>query len=114
MRDDFFHGGQQRPPHRRDPDGHSRGGRCAPARAPGRRRPALLTAREGAAEARLSLAAFWRAVAARRLPRPLYPLPRAPRWRRSELRAALEATRALPAEAKAARRATRLGLKRPV
>jgi hypothetical protein len=53
-------------------------------------------------------------VAARRLPRPLYPLPRAPRWRRSELRAALEATRALPAEAKAARRAARLGLKRPV
>ena len=74
----------------------------------------LLTAREGAAEARLSLAAFWRAVAARRLPPPLYPLPRAPRWRRSELRAALDATRALPAEAKAARRAIRLGLKRPV
>ena len=40
--------------------------------------------------------------------------PAAPRWRRSELRAALEATRALPAEAKAARRAARLGLKRPV
>jgi predicted DNA-binding transcriptional regulator AlpA len=73
---------------------------------------ALLTAKESAAEVHLSLAAFWRAVAARRLPPPLYPLPRAPRWRRSELRAALDATRALPAEAKAERRAVRLGLKR--
>ena len=68
----------------------------------------LLAAVEAAAEVRLSLAAFWRAVAARRLPAPLYPLPRAPRWRRSELREALEATRALPAAAKAARIATRL------
>ncbi len=75
---------------------------------------ALLTAKESATEVHLSLAAFWRAVGAGRLPRPLYPLPRAPHWRRSELQAALEATRALPAEAKAARRAIRLGLKRPV
>ena len=68
----------------------------------------MLTAREAAAETRLSLAAFWRSVAAGRLPRPLYPLPRAPRWRRSELRDALEATRAMPAEAMAARRAKAL------
>jgi predicted DNA-binding transcriptional regulator AlpA len=43
-----------------------------------------------------------------RLPAPVYPAPRAPRWRRSELIAALEATRALPREARAARRAARI------
>jgi predicted DNA-binding transcriptional regulator AlpA len=75
---------------------------------------ALLTAREGAAAVRLSLAAFWRAVATGRLPCPLYPLPRAPRWRRAELQAALEATRATPTEAKAARRAARLSQPRAV
>ena len=112
MRDDFLHDGEQHPPPAAT-RGRRHDGRRAPA-APLACDDPLLTAREGAAEARLSLAAFWRAVAARRLPRPLYPLPRAPRWRRSELRAALEATRALPAEAKAARRAARLGLKRPV
>jgi predicted DNA-binding transcriptional regulator AlpA len=113
LENDFLHGGDQRPPPRCDTRG--RGGHA------GRRAPAaplacddpLLSAREGAAEVHLSLAAFWRAVAARRLPPPLYPLPRAPRWRRSELRAALDATRALPAEAKAARRAARLGPRRP-
>ncbi len=103
----------QDPPPRCDPRGRGHAGRRAPAARLACDDP-LLTAREGAAEARLSLAAFWRAVAGHRLPPPLYPLPRAPRWRRSELRAALEATRALPAEAKAARRAARLGLMRPV
>lgn len=67
-----------------------------------------LTAEASAAEVGLSLPAFWRAVGAGRLPAPVYPASRAPRWFRSELRAALEATRALPAEAKAARRAARL------
>ncbi len=67
-----------------------------------------LTAREAAAQAGLSVPAFWRGVGAGRLPKPIYPAPRAPRWFPSELRAALEATRALPAEAKAARRAARL------
>jgi predicted DNA-binding transcriptional regulator AlpA len=43
-----------------------------------------------------------------RLPAPVYVAPRAPRWFRSELIAALEATRALPREARAARRAARL------
>lgn len=110
MENDFPHDSPQRP----SPRGHPRSGYT------GQRAPAaplacddpLLSAREGAAEVHLSLAAFWRAVAARRLPPPLYPLPRAPRWRRSELHAALDVTRALPAEAKAARRAARLGLKR--
>jgi predicted DNA-binding transcriptional regulator AlpA len=68
----------------------------------------LLTAKLSAAEVGLSLPAFWRAVGAERLPAPIYPAPRAPRWRRSELHTALEATRALPARAKAARRAARL------
>ncbi len=108
MRDDLPSGGVHSPPS--DPPSRHAGPR-APS-APLACDDPLLTAREGAAEARLSLAAFWRAVGAGRLPRPLYPLPRAPRWRRSELRAALDATRALPAEAKAERRATRLGLKR--
>ena len=110
MRDDTSPDGEHPPP--RDPR-HRHHGRRAPL-APLACDDPLLTAREGAAEARLSVAAFWRAVGAGRLPRPLYPLPRAPRWRRSELRAALNATRAMPAEAKAARRAARLGLKRPV
>lgn len=43
-----------------------------------------------------------------RLPAPVYVAPRAPRWFRSELIAALEATRALPREARAARRAARI------
>lgn len=68
----------------------------------------LLTAEAAAAEVGLSLPAFWRAVASGRLPSPLYPAPRAPRWRRSELQAALDATRALPAHAKEARRQVRL------
>jgi predicted DNA-binding transcriptional regulator AlpA len=65
-----------------------------------------LLAKAAAAEVGLSLAAFWRAVANGRLPQPVYPLPRAPRWFRSELRAALEQHRMLPADAKAARRLT--------
>lgn len=110
MQDDLPHGGAHPPP--RDPHRLRAGRRTPPA--PLACDDPLLTACEGAAEVHLSLAAFWRAVGTGRLPRPLYPLPRAPRWRRSELRAALDATRALPAEAKAGRRAVRLGLKRPV
>ena len=63
-----------------------------------------LKAKEAAVEAGLSLAAFWRAVAAQRLPMPVYPLPRAPRWYRSEIRVAIQATRMMPAEAKNKRR----------
>jgi len=68
----------------------------------------LLTAKQSAEEVGLSLAAFWRAVASGRLPAPVYPLPRAPRWRRSELLVALAATRALPRDQMAARRAAKL------
>jgi predicted DNA-binding transcriptional regulator AlpA len=67
----------------------------------------LLVAKESAAEVGLSLPAFWRGVRAGRFPAPFYPAPRAPRWRRSELRAALEALRQMPAEAVAARRSVR-------
>jgi predicted DNA-binding transcriptional regulator AlpA len=68
----------------------------------------LLSAHEAAETVALSLAGFWRGVASGRLPAPVYPAPRAPRWRRSELLAALEATRALPREAMAQRRAAKL------
>ena len=64
----------------------------------------LLTARQSADDLTISLPAFWKGVADGRLPEPFYVLPRAPRWRRSELRAALERNRMLPAEAKIARR----------
>jgi predicted DNA-binding transcriptional regulator AlpA len=67
----------------------------------------LLPAREAADEVGLSLAGFWRAVAAGRLPAPLYPSPKTPRWRASELRAALEQTRCLPRVAAARRRAAK-------
>lgn len=67
----------------------------------------LLNSGEGAQEAGVSKPCFWKAVADGRLPAPYYPAPRAPRWRLSELRAALEATRALPAHQKLARAASR-------
>ena len=67
----------------------------------------LLNAERAAVEVGLSLPAFWKAVAAQRLPAPLYPAVRAPRWRLSELRDAVEKTRALPSVQKIARRAAR-------
>lgn len=66
-----------------------------------------LPPKQAAREAGLSLAAFWRSVADGRLPAPCYPAPRTPRWFRSELRDALEKTRALPAAQKMARRAAK-------
>ena len=72
----------------------------------------LLTARRAAEEVNLSQPAFWRAVAVGRLPKPVYPAPRAPRWFRDELYAALDATRALPCEAKIRRRVARVELTR--
>ena len=54
----------------------------------------LLTAAEAAAERGQALSTFWRDVAAGRVPPAYYVSPRCPRWRRSELRAALEACRA--------------------
>jgi predicted DNA-binding transcriptional regulator AlpA len=67
----------------------------------------LLTAEAAAREVGLSIPSLWRCVAAGRLPAPFYPASRAPRWRRSELRAALEATRASPRAQMEARRAAR-------
>jgi predicted DNA-binding transcriptional regulator AlpA len=54
----------------------------------------LLTAKESAAERRQGLSTFWRDVAAGRVPPAIYVSPRSPRWRRSEIRAGLEANRA--------------------
>jgi predicted DNA-binding transcriptional regulator AlpA len=54
----------------------------------------LLTAAEAAAERGQALSTFWRDVAAGRVPSAYYVSPRCPRWRRSELRASLEACRA--------------------
>lgn len=67
-----------------------------------------LTVEEVAAEGGCSVPSVWRAVASERLPPPFYPAPRAPRWRRSEVLAAFEATRALPRDAMMARRAAKL------
>lgn len=65
-----------------------------------RRRPTyvpddpLLDAREAAIETGRALSTFWRDVRAGRLPPAYYVTPKCPRWRRSELRAAVAATRA--------------------
>ncbi len=67
-----------------------------------------LTAAQAAEYVGLSLAAFWRSVAAERMPCPVYPLPKAPRWFGSELRAALDATRAMPREQMESRRIAKL------
>jgi len=67
-----------------------------------------LTAEQSSTEAGCSLPTWWRGVASGRFPNPFYPAPRAPRWRRSEVLLALEATRLSPADAMMARRAVRL------
>ena len=54
----------------------------------------LLTAAEAAIERGQALSTFWRDVRAGRVPPAYYVTPRCPRWRRSELRAGLEACRA--------------------
>jgi len=54
----------------------------------------LLTAAEAAAERGQAISTFWRDVRAGRVPPAYYVSPRCPRWRRSEIRAALEACRA--------------------
>lgn len=48
----------------------------------------LLNAEEAAAEAGVALSTWWKWVKLGRFPAPAYPLPRCPRWRRSEVRAA--------------------------
>lgn len=54
----------------------------------------LLTAAQSAAERGQAISTFWRDVAAGRVPTAYYVSRRCPRWRRSELLAALEACRA--------------------
>jgi predicted DNA-binding transcriptional regulator AlpA len=67
----------------------------------------LLTASQSAVELGISLPGFWNGVARGWLPHPIYVLPRAPRWRRSELYASVEKNRLRPAEAKLGRRNNR-------
>ena len=52
----------------------------------------LLMAEEAAAETGRAISTFWRDVKRGVLPAPYYVTPRAPRWRLSELRAAVDAT----------------------
>lgn len=56
----------------------------------------LLTAAEAAAETGRALSTFWRDVKRGTLPAARYVTPRAPRWRLSELRAAVEAAPRAP------------------
>lgn len=53
----------------------------------------LLSAAEAAIETGRALSTFWRDVRAGRLPQAYYVTPRCPRWRRSELRTAIDACR---------------------
>jgi predicted DNA-binding transcriptional regulator AlpA len=69
---------------------------------------ALLTVREVAAWRRCGVSTVWRDVKRGTLPPPVYITPKSPRWRWSELLAALEQTRALPREAMARRRAAKM------
>lgn len=71
-----------------------------------------LPPRPAAALAGLSVVAFWRAVRERRLPQPVYPASRSPRWYASEIRAALEQLRLSPREAVAQRRKASLAKER--
>jgi predicted DNA-binding transcriptional regulator AlpA len=59
----------------------------------------LLTAAEAAAERRQAISTFWRDVKHGQVPPAIYVSPRCPRWRRSEIRAALETRRAPSKEA---------------
>ena len=60
----------------------------------------LLTAAEAAVERGQALSTFWRDVKAGRVPPAYYVTPRCPRWRRSEIRAGVDACRA-PAKVRA-------------
>jgi predicted DNA-binding transcriptional regulator AlpA len=68
----------------------------------------LLPPKTAAAVVGLSLPAFWTQVRDARLPAPLYPSPRSPKWVLAELREALLKTRCLPRDAMAVRRQARL------
>jgi len=64
----------------------------------------LLTVRELATKLRVSRATVWRMVAAGRLPDPVYPSWRTPRWREHECIIAIDKHRYTPNEAKEQRR----------
>jgi predicted DNA-binding transcriptional regulator AlpA len=51
---------------------------------------ALLTAAESAAFVRIGLSTFWNLVRTGRFPPPIRVMPKSPRWRLGELRAALD------------------------
>ena len=55
----------------------------------------LLTVDEASAEVNVAKSTFWREVKAGRMPAPIHVTPKCPRWKRSELRAVIEAKRAL-------------------
>lgn len=66
----------------------------------------LLTAEQATAFCGISRASFYRSVKEERLPAPVYPTRNAPRWFKSDLANALQATRARPIDA-AVRRMTK-------
>jgi predicted DNA-binding transcriptional regulator AlpA len=74
----------------------------APARDP------LLPAKAACRHVGLSYAAFYRAIAEGRMPKPCYPARKAPRWYQSELDTAVKATRLMPALAMVERRKAKL------
>ena len=74
----------------------------------------VLTAEQSAVEVGLSPPGFWNAVRDGRLPAPFYPASRAPRWRRSELLAALEKTRARPRQQMDTRRLAKIAREKTV
>ena len=55
----------------------------------------LLSVEEASAEVNVAKSTFWREVKAGRMPAPIHVTPKCPRWKRSELRAAIEAKRVL-------------------
>jgi predicted DNA-binding transcriptional regulator AlpA len=72
----------------------------------------LLTCKDVAAYLGITEVGVYLGVAGGRIPPPFYPLSRSPRWRRSEIDAALEATREMPSSARAKRRQARVGRQR--
>jgi predicted DNA-binding transcriptional regulator AlpA len=62
----------------------------------------LLTAKEAATERNQGISTFWRDVKAGKVPPAYYINEKSPRWRLSELRASIEATRKAPAPAREA------------
>jgi excisionase family DNA binding protein len=68
----------------------------------------LLTAEELARYLNVTVPGLYKAVNSGRIPAPSYPLSRSPRWRLSEIDAALEASRSTPAQARVERRQKRI------